>query len=261
MRLARAARRTLNNKHKLALTISVSYSQSTQTDVATLTLNKKPKKKHTTRVHDQRPSAHVESREREDEMSLNRATTTMHSLTTKTRLFGLGLLLAGFMIAAPSAHAASFGIQSFSTSSSSTQAGAHANLSTSFTMNTDSLGNTVQQTKDVKVTLPPGVVGNPQAIPKCTDLDFQAFNCPADSQVGILNASFVTSPGVGTTMTAANIAPTTLTAAAGPCNELCHTSRSTSPAWRGSTQATTSPSAERARPATQGLVARPSTRR
>ena len=34
-------------------------------------------------------------------MSLNRATTTMHSLTTKTRLFGLGLLLAGFMIAAP----------------------------------------------------------------------------------------------------------------------------------------------------------------
>ena len=154
-------------------------------------------------------------------MSLNRATTTMHSLTTKTRLFGLGLLLAGFMIVAPSAHAASFGIQSFSTSSSSTQAGAHANLSTSFTMNTDSLGNTVQQTKDVKVTLPPGVVGNPQAIPKCTDLDFQAFNCPADSQVGILNASFVTSPGVGTTMTAANIAPTTLTAPAGPCNELC----------------------------------------
>jgi hypothetical protein len=156
-------------------------------------------------------------------MSLNRATTTMHSLTTKTRLFGLGLLLAGFMIAAPSAHAASFGIQSFSTSSSSTQAGAHANLSTSFTMNTDSLGNTVQQTKDVKVTLPPGVVGNPQAIPKCSDLDFQAFNCPADSQVGILNASFVTSPGVGTTLTAKNLAPTTLTASVGPCNGLCDT--------------------------------------
>jgi hypothetical protein len=155
-------------------------------------------------------------------MSLNRATTTMHSLTTKTRIFGLGLLLAGFMIAAPSAHAAaSFGIQSFSTSSSSTQAGAHANLSTSFTFNTDSLGNTIEQAKDVKVTLPPGVVGNPQAIPKCSDLDFQAFNCPTDSQVGILNASFVTSPGVGTTLTAANLAPTTLTADVTPCNELC----------------------------------------
>jgi hypothetical protein len=158
-------------------------------------------------------------------MSLNRATTTMHSLTTKTRLFGLGLLLAGFMIAAPSAHAAppSFGIQSFTASSSSTQAGAHADLSTSFTFNTDSLGNTLQQAKDVKVTLPPGVVGNPQAIPKCSDLDFQAFACPADSQVGILNASFVTSPGVGTTLTAANLAPTTLTASVGPCSGLCDT--------------------------------------
>ncbi len=156
-------------------------------------------------------------------MSLNRATTTMHSLTTKTRLFGLGLLLAGFMITAPSAQAASFGVQSFSTSSSTRQAGAHADLSTSFTFNTDSLGNTVEQAKDVKVTLPPGVVGNPQAIPKCTDLDFQAFNCPPDSQVGILNASFVTSPGVGTTLTAANLAPTTLTADVAPCNGLCDT--------------------------------------
>jgi hypothetical protein len=156
-------------------------------------------------------------------MSLNRATTAVHSLTTKTWLFGLGLLLAGFMIAAPSAHAASFGIQSFSASSSTRQAGAHADLSTSFTFNTDSLGNTVEQAKDVKVTLPPGVVGNPQAIPKCTDLDFQAFNCPADSQVGILNASFVTSPGVGTTLTAANLAPTTLTADVAACNGLCDT--------------------------------------
>ena len=97
----------------------------------------------------------------------------------------------------------------------------------------------------MKVTLPPGVVGNPQAIPKCSDLDFQAFNCPTDSQVGILNASFVTSPGVGTTLTAANLAPTTLTAGAGPCNELCqYVTLNLADRRRGSIQGTTSPFAE-----------------
>ena len=158
-------------------------------------------------------------------MSLNGAMTTMHSLTTKSRLFGLGLLLAGFMIAAtPSAHAATpFGIKSFSTSSSTTQAGAHADLSTSFSMATDSLGNTAGQLKDVTVGLPPGVVGNPQAVPKCTDKDFQAFDCPADSQVGILNASFVVANGIQTTTTAATFGPTTLSADVGPCSGLCDT--------------------------------------
>ena len=157
-------------------------------------------------------------------MSLNRATTTMHSLTTKTRLLGLGLLLAGFMIAATNAHAAtSFGVKSFSTSSSTTQAGAHADLSTTFTMATDSLGNTVGELKDVTVGLPPGVIGNPQAMPQCTDKDFQAFDCPADAQVGILNASFVVANGIQTTTTAATFAPTTLTADVGPCSGLCDT--------------------------------------
>ena len=107
------------------------------------------------------------------------------------------------------------------------------------------------------------MVGNPQAIPKCTDLDFQAFNCPTDSQVGILNASFVTSPGVGTTLTAANLAPTTLTADAGPCNELCqyvtlNVADPTGINYRGLPHHLRS---EHRRLVTQGQAARPSTRR
>ena len=51
------------------------------------------------------------------------------------------------------------------------------------------------------VNLPPGEVGNPQAIPQCTDNEFQDFNCPADAQVGILNATFVTAPGSTTSLT------------------------------------------------------------
>jgi hypothetical protein len=155
------------------------------------------------------------------------------TLTAKTKLFGLTALVAGVLfaglLAAPSALAqcptpsTSFGICGFSTSASSTQAGAHADVSTSFSLNTDMLGNPVGQLKNVVVGLPPGEIGNPQAIPKCTDNEFQDFNCPADSQVGILNASFVSSPGSQTTLTQPNITPTTLTADVGPCSGLCDT--------------------------------------
>jgi hypothetical protein len=52
----------------------------------------------------------------------------------------------------------------------------------------------------VSISLPPGEVGDPQAIPRCTDNEFQDFNCPADAQVGILNATFVSAPGSQTTL-------------------------------------------------------------
>ncbi len=159
--------------------------------------------------------------------------TRMHTLTAKTKLFSLMSLTAGTLfvglLAAPSALAQcatpsnAFGIcaGSFTSSSSSSQAGAHSDFSTGFTLNTNALGNTVGQLKDVSISLPPGEVGDPQAIPRCTDNDFQDFNCPADAQVGVLNASFITSPGSQTTLTAATNGPTTLTENVGPCYELC----------------------------------------
>jgi hypothetical protein len=151
-------------------------------------------------------------------MKSNGAMRNMHSLTAKTRLLGLTALLAGVLATVPAAaNAQSFGIGSFSTSSSTSQAGAHADLSTSFAVNTDANGNPVDQLKDVQVNLPSGVVGNPQAVPKCSDKDFQAFNCPVDSQVGVLNASFITSPGQSTQLSQATVAPTTLTADLAPC--------------------------------------------
>ncbi len=51
--------------------------------------------------------------------------------------------------------------------------------------------------KDAEVTLPRGLVGNPEATPKCDPTDFaspgstaNSTACPADTQVGYLNASF-----------------------------------------------------------------------
>lgn len=138
----------------------------------------------------------------------------------KTRLLGLIAVISAALAAAPAAaDAQQFGISSFGTSAATTQAGAHADFSTSFSLNTDALGNPVDQLKDVRVNLPRGVVGNPQAIPMCTDEDFQNFQCPSDSQVGILNATFVANPGVSTTLVS-QVPNTTLTAPIAPCN-LC----------------------------------------
>jgi hypothetical protein len=51
--------------------------------------------------------------------------------------------------------------------------------------------------KDVEVTLPRGMIGNPEALPKCDPTDFASAGayqnstlCPADTQVGYLNVSF-----------------------------------------------------------------------
>ena len=38
--------------------------------------------------------------------------------------------------------------------------------------------------KDVRVDLPPGIISNPEATPKCTTAQYDALACPASSQLG-----------------------------------------------------------------------------
>lgn len=80
-------------------------------------------------------------------------------------------------------------IESVSTSVSSTQAGAHADFTVAFALAEDETSHEpFALTRDVKVTLPPGIIGNPQGIPRCTALQLgtapQESECPQDSQVG-----------------------------------------------------------------------------
>jgi hypothetical protein len=42
----------------------------------------------------------------------------------------------------------------------------------------------VENVKNVLVELPPGLVGDPQAIPRCTEVELREEECPADSRVG-----------------------------------------------------------------------------
>jgi hypothetical protein len=79
-------------------------------------------------------------------------------------------------------------LESVSASLSTTQAGAHADFTTSFELS-ENLGKPYALTKDVEVALPPGMIGNPQGIPRCTVTQLgntsKGSECPLDSQVGI----------------------------------------------------------------------------
>jgi hypothetical protein len=72
-----------------------------------------------------------------------------------------------------------------------TQAGAHADLTTVIGLTHTESGVPVPYafTRDVEVHLPPGMIGNPQGMPRCTVAQFgglpETSECPVDSQVGV----------------------------------------------------------------------------
>jgi hypothetical protein len=83
---------------------------------------------------------------------------------------------------------------------STTQAGAHPNFTTAFTLNTNGVfispsngvatGLPAGDPKDVRFDLPPGLVGNTVGMPRCTMAAVASIynnpsNCPADTMVGM----------------------------------------------------------------------------
>jgi hypothetical protein len=81
-----------------------------------------------------------------------------------------------------------FGLESVSADLADKQAGKHADLTIGFKL-TSNGNNPYALAKDVAVKLPPGVIGNPQGIPRCTadQLGNSPADsaCPFDSQVGM----------------------------------------------------------------------------
>jgi hypothetical protein len=73
-----------------------------------------------------------------------------------------------------------------------TQAGGHPfQLSTALSLNMDPTEEPVALPKNLQFTLPPGLIGNPLAIPRCSQVNFNTITatsanlCPADTTVGI----------------------------------------------------------------------------
>jgi hypothetical protein len=90
--------------------------------------------------------------------------------------------LALVVTAAPPVARASEQIDSFTTTASTTQAGGHPDLVTSFTLQSPGSPEAAQ---NVKFNAPQGVFGNPEAIDQCTSTDFALDQCPSSSQAGL----------------------------------------------------------------------------
>lgn len=118
----------------------------------------------------------------------------------RPRALLLTILVPAAMFALPAiAHAAysDYGLASVGASLSTSQAGTHPDFTTSFELKTDpaspadanGLHEPYARTRDIAVSLPPGLIGNPNAVGQCTTLQlttaFEEGGCPLDSQVGI----------------------------------------------------------------------------
>jgi hypothetical protein len=93
---------------------------------------------------------------------------------------------------------ACFAVESVDASLSTHQAGAHPDFFTSFAERTEpaskpnafGLKRPYAATRDVEISLPPGLIGNPNAVGQCQLAELETFNlqgggCPNASQVGI----------------------------------------------------------------------------
>ncbi len=87
---------------------------------------------------------------------------------------------------------AGFGISNFAATWSATQAGASVNLTAGFTFNQVASSGKIYSAADDKeaaLSLPPGFIANPLAVPQCTIGEASAGSCPSDTAVG---AAFIT---------------------------------------------------------------------
>jgi hypothetical protein len=89
-----------------------------------------------------------------------------------------------------------YGIQALGASLSTTQAGAHPDFTTVIELKTDPDEPTkggvkppYARTRNLAITLPPGLLGNPNNFPQCTTHQLEQQQCPQDSQVGVTDVS------------------------------------------------------------------------
>jgi hypothetical protein len=109
----------------------------------------------------------------------------------RTWLSTVALTAAVFFLLAPGASANEeydkYKIEAASAALSDTQAGAHADFTTTISLS-QAHGETYGITRDVIVRLPAGLFGNPEAFPKCTTgqlgQTLEESNCPLETQVG-----------------------------------------------------------------------------
>ena len=123
----------------------------------------------------------------------------------------MGLLLLFLLaLALPAPAMAAVNVTAFSVTPSTTQAGGHPDVtvSTSFQSTPDT-----DDVKDLIVRFPPGLLGNPNATPKCSPAQFAGDTCPAGTALGSVAVTAdatvlaVTTSGVVSQGTVYNLPP------------------------------------------------------
>jgi hypothetical protein len=102
-------------------------------------------------------------------------------IARKLALSAFASLLASAALVASAQ--ASEGIASFETTMSTSQAGGHPDLVTSFELEEP---GTPEAARNVIFNAPTGVFGNPEAITQCAPADFALDQCPSNSQAGLI---------------------------------------------------------------------------
>jgi hypothetical protein len=109
--------------------------------------------------------------------------TKKERINVNSRAFGSAVAAAAVLLAIMISPAqASMQIASFTVTSSNSQAGAHPNLSTSFTLDEPGVQ---EAAKNVVFNAPTGLFANPSAVLRCTSSDFALEQCPSNAQVGL----------------------------------------------------------------------------
>jgi hypothetical protein len=109
---------------------------------------------------------------------------TVKVISALIAVVALGSLLA------PAAQAGS-PIYNFETTTSTTQAGGHPNIFTVVQFGNRDTQHIppptcdCQDARDVTIHYPAGIIGDPHAVPQCTQADFGNNECPPESQVGL----------------------------------------------------------------------------
>jgi hypothetical protein len=122
-----------------------------------------------------------------------------HRVRLRALLLALLCALTGaFAVIATSARAYSLkpGVEGFSVTTSSDQAGAHANLTTSFAFQQDAAGGVGALLRNAEVVYPLGITGYPAAVKTCNPVQLEFEECPSDSQIGVLEFALRFEPGI-----------------------------------------------------------------
>jgi hypothetical protein len=94
------------------------------------------------------------------------------------------LLVVAVLLALPASAQAAFEVRSFTVTPTGTAAGSHPDVNVSLGFAPYSVASPPEHVRDLTISLPPGLVGNPNATPRCTQADFEADDCAANTRVG-----------------------------------------------------------------------------